>query len=141
MRYKNHPSIIAIKEWTNSKFTFHEVDNERTIKEIKSLNKNKAFQKCNIFIAIIHENADIFADFLAESPKGVIKTYNFSNCLKPADITPLHKKGRKDNKENYRLVSTLPTSSKILERILFEQISVYFDKFFIRPTMRILKRI
>ena len=39
------------------------------------------------------------------------------------------KKGRKDNKENYRLVSILPTLSKILERILFEQISVYFDKF------------
>ena len=47
------------------------------------------------FIAIIHENADIFADFLAESPKGAIKTYNFSNCLKPADITPLHKKRKK----------------------------------------------
>ena len=39
------------------------------------------------------------------------------------------KKGRKDNKENYRLVSILPTLSKILERILFEQVSVYFDKF------------
>ena len=38
------------------------------------------------------------------------------------------KKGRKDNKENYRLVSILPTLSKILERILFEQVSVYFDK-------------
>ena len=31
--------------------------------------------------------------------------------------------------ENYRLVSILPTLSKMLERILFEQISVYFDKF------------
>ena len=38
----------------NSKFTFHEVGNERTINEIKSLNKNKAFQECNIFITIIH---------------------------------------------------------------------------------------
>ena len=37
--------------------------------------------------------------------------------LKLADITPLHKKGRKSNKENYRPVSTLPTLSKILERI------------------------
>ena len=44
-------------------------------------------------------------------------------------VSPLHKKGRKDNKENYRPVSILPALSKILERILFEQISVYFDKF------------
>ena len=67
--------------------------------------------------------------FLAESLKDGIKTYNFPNCLKLVDITPLHKKGRKDNKENYRPVSILPTLSKILERILFEQISVYVDKF------------
>ena len=121
LKYKNHPSIIAIKEKSkNPKFTFHEVDNERIIKEIKSLNKNKASQKSDIPITIIHENADIFADFLAESLKGTIKTYNFQNCLKLADITPLHKKGRKDNKELYRPVSILPTLSKMLERILFE---------------------
>ena len=130
MKYKNHPSIIAIKEKRKaSKFTFHEVDNEKIIKDIKRLNKNKASQKPDIPITIIHENADIFADFLAESLKDAIKTYNFPNCLKPPDITPLHEKGRKDNKENYRPLSILPTLSKILERILFEQISVSFDRF------------
>ena len=85
--------------------TFHEVDNDRIEKEIKSLNKNKASQKSGIPITINHENADIFADFLAESLKGAIKTYNFPNCLKLPDITPLHKKGRKENKENYRPIS------------------------------------
>ena len=44
---------------------------------------------------IIHDNVDIFADFLPEPFKGAIKTSNFSNCLKLADITPLHKKGEK----------------------------------------------
>ena len=33
LKYKNHPSNIAIKEkLKNSKFTFHEVDNEKIIK-------------------------------------------------------------------------------------------------------------
>ena len=82
MKYKNHPSIIAIKEkLENSNFTFHEVDDEKIIKEIKRLNKNKASLKSDIPITIIHENANIFADFLAESLKGAIKTYNFPNCL------------------------------------------------------------
>ena len=104
-KYKNHPSIIVIKEKSkNSKFIFHEVDNEKIINEIKKLNKNKASQKSDIPMTIIHENTDVFADFLAESLKSAIKTYNFPNCLKLADITPLHKKGRKDNKENYRPV-------------------------------------
>ena len=52
----------------------------------------------------MQEDADIFTDFLAESLKAAIKTYNFPNCLKLANITLLHKKGRKDNKENYRPV-------------------------------------
>ena len=98
-------------------------------KEINRLNKNKASQKSDIPIKIIHGIVDIFADFIAESFKGAIKTSNFSNCLTLADITPLHKKGRKDNKENYRPVSILPTLSKIFEKILFEQISVFFAKF------------
>ena len=130
LKYKNHPSIIAIKEKSkNTKFSFHEVDNERIIKEIKGLNKNKASQKFDIPIIFIHEDTDIFACFLAESLKGAIKTYNFLNCLKLANITSLHQKERKDNKENYRPVGILPTLSKILQRILFEQMSVYFHQF------------
>ena len=130
LKYKNHPSITVIKEKAkNSVFSFYEVDKDKIKKEINRLNKNKASQKSDIPIKIIHDNVDIFADFIAESFKGAIKTSTFSNCLKLADITPLHKKWRKDNKENYRPVSILPTLSKIFEKIFFEQISVFFDKF------------
>ena len=108
LKYKNHPNIIAIKEKSkNSTFTFHEVDIEKIIKEIKRLN-NKASQKSDIPITIICENADILADFLAESLKGTIKTYNFPNCLKLTDITPLHKKGEK-------------TTRKTINRLVFYQ--------------------
>ena len=64
-----------------------------------------------------------------ETVNSAIKSSNFHNSLKLADITRLHKKGRKDNKENYRPVSTLPTLSEIFERILFEQMSDFFDNF------------
>ena len=65
LKYKNHPSITAIKEKSkNSKFTFHEVDTEKIMKEIKRLNKNTVSQKSDIPITIIHENADIFKSLL-----------------------------------------------------------------------------
>ena len=51
-------------------------------------------------------------------------------CKITMDITPLHKKGRKDNMENYRPVSILPILSKILERILFEQIPFTLISFY-----------
>ena len=49
LKYKNHPSIIAINEKSkNAKFSFHEVNNEKIAKEIRRLNKNKASQKSDI---------------------------------------------------------------------------------------------
>ena len=44
---------------------------------------------------------NIFADFLAESLKGKIKTYNFPNCLKRAGFTPLHRK--RENRQQGRV--------------------------------------
>ena len=130
LKYKNHPSITAIKEKAkNAIFSFHEVGKDKIKKEINRLNKNKASQKSDIPAKIIHDSVDLFADFIVGSLKGTIKTSIFSSCLNLADITPLHKKGRKDNKENYRPVSILPTLSKIFEKILFEQMSVFFGKF------------
>ena len=112
LNHKNHPTITVIKEKArNSVFSFYEVDKDKIKKEINRLNKNKASRKSDIPIKIIHDDVDIFADFIAEFFKGAIKTSNFSDCLKLADITPLHKKWRKDNKENYRPVRILPPLS------------------------------
>ena len=46
------------------------------------------------------------------------------------DATPLHKKGKKDKKDNYRPVSILPTLSKCFEKCMFSQMPAYFDEIF-----------
>ena len=99
------------------------------MKEIKRLNINKASQSPIIPITIIHENMNIFADFLAESLKGKIKTYSFPNCLKRAGFTPLHRK--RENRQQGRVWTGQYSANVIqnIEKNTFEQISVYFDKF------------
>ena len=47
--------------------------------------------------------------------------------MKNAIITPVYKKGTKTSKYNYRLVSILSNISKIYKRLLFKQISEYFE--------------
>ena len=42
-------------------------------------------------------------------------------------MTPVHKKDAKTSKDNYRPVSILSDISKIHERLLFKQISEYFE--------------
>ena len=47
--------------------------------------------------------------------------------MKLADISPVHKKGNRTDKSNYRPVSILPVISKIFEKLLFYQIDNFMD--------------
>ena len=50
--------------------------------------------------------------------------------MKRADITPVHKKNSKSAKNNYRPVSILSNIPKLYERIMFKQMSEYFESSF-----------
>ena len=68
--------------------------------------------RCFLQNALIH--ADIFANFIFQH-----LTYQ----LNKAGVTPVFEKGNKNYKTNYRLVSTLPSLSKIYERLIYNQIN------------------
>ena len=68
-----------------------------------------------------------------------IKSFTFPYCLKEADAIPVHKKGKKDKKENYRPVSILPVLSKIFERIMFIQMPTFFEDIFNKQQCRFRK--
>ena len=50
--------------------------------------------------------------------------------MKYADVTPIHKKDDKTDKTNYRPISISPNLSKVYERLMYKQISPYFDLVF-----------
>ena len=66
LKYKNHPSIIAIqnKFKGGDVFYFRGLEKEEIQKEIYKLNNNKASQHSDIPTKIIKSNSDIFSDFL-----------------------------------------------------------------------------
>ena len=132
LKYRNHPSIIAIRNKCKDKgnFNFIEVDQKQIEKEILKLDVNKASQSSDIPIKVLKENSDIFSNFLCNSFNNSIKLSTFPEILKHADITPLYKKGKKDIKGNYRPVSILPNLSKIFEKCMFEQMSQFFENIF-----------
>ena len=53
----------------------------------------------------------------------------FPDSLKFANITPVHKKDHATDKENYRAVSVLPLFSKIFEKVIYDQLKVYYAVF------------
>ena len=131
VKYRAHPSIIAIKENCASKsnFNFSFVEKVDILKEIKMLQSNKATQNTDIPTKLIKDNADIFAEFIFISLNKCIEQSVFPSKLKLANITPVHKKNSKSSKENYRPVSILSNISKVYEKFMFKQMSEYFESF------------
>ena len=52
----------------------------------------------------------------------------FPKAWKTAKVIPMHKKGDKKDKANYRPVSLLPVLSKVIESLARKQLSEYFEK-------------
>ena len=131
LKYKKHPSILAIRTKCNRNgiFSFREMSFKEIETEIRLLKLNKASQYSDISTKIIKENSDIFSNFICESINNSIKSSIFPSCLKHDDVTPLHKKCNKSLKENYRPVSILPILSKVFGRSMFKLMSSFFDIF------------
>ena len=127
LKYRNNPSILAIRERKKARinFCFKEVSIEEIQKEILNLNNKKASQNSNIPTKINKENSDIFEKVLCSFINNSIKSSTFPSCLKEADVTSIHKKGKKDKKENYRPNNILPVLSKMFERIAYTNVCFF----------------
>ena len=87
MKYKNHPSIVAIRNANNnSHFHFNEVSVEEVYKKIRKLIPRKSAQSTDIPIRVLKENADIFADYICGFFNESIKKSTFPSILKNANI-------------------------------------------------------
>ena len=72
---------------------------------------------------LAHSHSSLLTDCINTS----INSGLFSNELKWANVIPVHKNGDITDKEIYRLISILPTMSKIFEKILFKQITKFLE--------------
>ena len=133
-KHQNHPSIIAITEKMeklgNPSFSFEFTSNEEVVKEVNSLKIRKSSQKVDIPVRIIKENIDIVSYFLYHNFNNSLSCSTFPAAMKYAEVTAIHKKDDKTDKENCRPISILPNLSKVYERLMYNQIYSYFQTVF-----------
>ena len=129
-KYENHPSIIEIKSSgeTTQLFDFNFVSSDDISKIINSLDPTKKASGAIPTKIVKLANKQICKD-LANCINECIKQKQFPNELKIADITPIFKTNDPLDKTNYGAISILPTVSKIFERILFNQLQSFSNKF------------
>src|SRR6218665_2679665 len=66
---------------------------------------------------------------LSEIINCYFKTGIVPNALKIAKVVPIFKKGERDNITNYRPISILPYFNKFFEKIMYDRLYNYVDKF------------
>ena len=132
-KFKNHPSILKIKEnikiAPNTTFSFNTMDLNDVKHKINNLNE-KTTPLDDIPAKILKTSCDVVSPYITEIYRTSSQGKGFPDLLKEADVTPIHKKGERSQKDNYRPVSILPTISKLFEKDMYEQMYSYFEKYF-----------
>ena len=130
--YRDHMSIKKIKETykITDKFHLKEVSSEEVKKVIKSLNKKKSAISSCIPVKVLLDSVDTYLPIFTDIINSSIRNCTYPEELKLAEVTPLFKKADPFDKVNYRPVSLLSHVSKVYERIIFNQISTYFEPYF-----------
>ena len=125
-----HPSILKIKSVFKSirLFDFNFVSSDDISKIITSFDSTKKTSGVIPTKIVKLANIEICKD-LANSINESIKKNKFPNELKAAEITPSFKREDPLNKENYTPVSVIPAISNMFERILFDQLTKFSNKF------------
>ena len=95
---------------------------------LKKLINGKATGVHNIPNKILKDSYQIIAPFLSDIFNCSISTNTFPDDLKIGKVSPAHKSGDRDDLNNYRPISVLPTIAKVFERLLYNQIYTYLTE-------------
>ena len=89
---------------------------------INTLNANKATGPDRISSKMLLLCGDTVALPLKIIFNNILTTGVYPDIWKKANVTPVHKKGDKQQINHYRPISLLPICGKILEKIIFNQL-------------------
>ena len=96
-KYRNHPSVVIIKEKNNlsGKFSFSLVQYDDILKKVRNSDTAKASKQTDIPTKILKHNSEYFAEYFYDNINYCIENSNLPSDLKSADVTPAYKKSQK----------------------------------------------
>ena len=102
-----------------SSIYLEECDEDEISEIIKELKNGKS---SDIPIIVIKAARHVISPYLSKIYSEYMNLGIFPDILKISRITPIYKKGNKEQIENYRPVSTLPIFGKIFEKVIYSRL-------------------
>ena len=112
----------------DSSFQLEPITLPKVLKLLKNISTDKATELDKIPCRFVKLAAPLIAKSLCSIVNTSIRPTIFPSDWKVAKIIPLHKGNEKDEINNYRPISILSSISKILERLIHDQLYEYLTK-------------
>ena len=126
--YSSSSDLCTTKITCNSmKFRPQPVDINTIILTVKGLNETRSVGSDGISLKFVKDSLCIIAFYLTFIINTSIVTGVFPQDWKNAYVIPLFKKGDFNDVNNFRPISILPVLSKILEKIVFNQLLSFLE--------------
>jgi len=108
-------------------FCIKEVSCDKVKKVIVNMSNSMSKDIYNIHATLIKRNESCLLEPITYLINLSIQTKTFPESWKTAIITPIYKTGDKDLASNYRPIAILPVVSKVLEKIVAEQLAEHLE--------------
>ena len=125
--YDNGSTLLEFCSKTNASISLINITTDQIIAIIKKYNANKAHGHDGISVAMLQICAAEVAIPFDIIFRKCVSTGMFPDSWKFANVQPIHKKGNRKHKSNYRPISLLPICGKILEKIIFDQVYSFLN--------------
>ena len=120
----SHTGCIPV---TNVRFQFHGIAVNQVKVLIQKLVNGKSTGIHNIPNKALKDSVDFIAPALTTIFSLSIHSKVYPDDLKIGTVTPVHKGGDKDDLNNYRPITVLPTIACVFEKIIYQQLYKYMN--------------
>lgn len=118
-----------ITDKNNFSMFLNPVDEAEIYDVIASLNNSSSNDIYNLNIKLIKAAAPVITPVLVHIINNCFETGVFPDILKLCKVIPVHKKGDKDDVDNYRPVTITPVFSKVIEKALKNRLMNFLNKY------------
>ena len=143
-KIKNQPKIIRVRKYnkfdseadtcptdnideTNKRFSFKYIQLTQVFRVLSKLKNGKAVEIHNIPNKSLKLSKDIISNSLTGINASIINNL-FPVDFKVGRVTPLFKGDSREDLNNYRPITVLPTIARIFERLIYNQLYTYFTE-------------
>ena len=89
---------------------------------------NKATEVHDIPDRVLKDSVDVIAPFLTEIFNCSLLSKMFPDDFKTGKVAPAFKSADRDNLNNYRPITVLPTIARVFEKLTYQQLCQFLDK-------------